>query len=144
MKQFNQKAVAIVLFLAMTLSVISSDMVYGAADINGDLRFDFATDSEGFSVTKGGAMLSAGSGTIKTSKTETELHITKNGVSINPDEYKYVRFRIKNNSDGIRARFILRGNDWSTGLYQPTVNITQGDSDFKEYVMELNYPKGAN
>ncbi len=105
----------------------------------GDIRWDFASDDEGFE-TEYANIVSVADGIMKVEPDNSDdPRIVADGISINMDEHKYLRIRLKNNSDSAYMQFyLLEENGYNNRLvYKLDMPDSGNLAEYKTYSIHL-------
>ena len=131
--KFN-KLLAVITALAviMTAMVIP---VQANETTKGDLRWDFIADTEGFEGESRCKIDGVSDGVMSVTSTRNDPIIRVKGVDIDPNEYRYLRFRMKNNtpSDYIEVFFWTEKNE----AHKAVTGVATNSTEFIEYEIDL-------
>lgn len=143
MKVFK-KTIALFAAICTALCINSAAVSVSAesAEIHGDLRFDFITDSDGFEVESGCTIDGVTDGKLMLTPTGQDPRIRTRNIKIYSDEYKYVRIKMKNNTTSTSMRMWIIGEEWNNHIYlSETIKSKQETTDFVEYTIPIDYAK---
>ena len=143
MKVFK-KTIALFAALCTVLCINSAAVSVSAdgAEMHGDLRFDFITNSDGFAVESGCTIDGVTDGKLMLTPTGEDPRIRVTNIKIYSDEYKYVRIKMKNNTTSTLMRMWIIGQEWNDRIYlSKTIKSKQETTDFVEYTIPIDYAK---
>lgn len=106
----------------------------------GDIRWDFTTDSEGFTTDKA-VINGVENGIMKvTADNNADPNLFASGIDIDLSEYKYIRVGMKDGSNSEYMEFyLLESSGYNNRMYYKLKKESAApDSEFKEYVAPIS------
>lgn len=140
MKNILKKGMYIIMSVATAISVISMP-VFANDELIGDIRFDFTETAEGFEANGEANIVGVANGVLTAKELTKDPNITAKGLDIRIDnQHRYVRFRMKNNTECSVLQIYIHTNNWSALLSVQPITIAKKSevSGYKEYVVDIS------
>lgn len=145
MKVFK-KTIALFAAICTALCINSAAVSVSAdgAEVHGDLRFDFITDSDGFIVESNSCTIDGVTdGKLMLTPIGQDPRIRRSNINIYANEYNYCRINMKNNTTSKSMRIWLLGPNNSYAVRIGPINFdiksNAESDDFIEYIIPIDY-----
>ena len=140
MKQFFKKILLMILTIQTLIAGVY--LVHTEAAVNsGDIRWDFDVDEEGFLPKDEKTVIETTSdGTIKViNNGDKDPNIYVEGLKLDPNIHKYLRFRMKNNSSSRIGEAYIYAGSIANRIKLSGFNIDNTSGEWKVYCVPIDY-----